>query len=355
MSRKVVAVIFGGQSSEHDISKISATAVMRNMSEDKYRFVPVYITKNGEWKLYDGSVDNIVNGNWESYAVSCILSPSTEHKGLFRIVGDKVKKIPVDIIFPVLHGKGGEDGTIQGLIEMSGIPYVGCGVLSSALCMDKAYTKIIAEKTGVPQARHIAVQKYDTDEENIENVLDRIEEEIGYPCFIKPSRAGSSIGVTKAADRDSAKGGLLLAAQNDKTIIIEEFIDGREVETAVLGNRDIKVARVGEILAAGEFYSYESKYSNPESKTVIPAELPQETVEKIREYAAALYRALDCRGLSRVDFFVRKDGGIIFNEINTMPGFTPISMYPQLFMDEGMDMEELVDRLIETALPGEER
>ncbi len=353
MSKKVVAVIFGGKSSEHDISKISATTVMRNIPQDKYRVIPIYITKSGEWKLYDGSVDNIINGNWEKYAVSCILSPSTEHKGFFRIVGDKIKSIPVDVIFPVLHGKGGEDGSIQGLFEMSGIPYVGCGVLSSAASMDKAYTKIIISSVDVPQAKHVVAYSYELDK--IETTLDEIEEKLGYPCFIKPSRAGSSVGVTKAKNREQARAGIILAAENDKTIIIEEFIKGREVETAVLGNLDIQVAGVGEILAADEFYSFDAKYNNAQSQTVIPADLPEETSETIRKYAATIYKTLDCRGLSRVDFFVKEDGSIIFNEINTIPGFTSISMYPMLFEHEGMTKSELVDRLIESALPGEER
>lgn len=353
MSKKVVAVIFGGKSSEHEISKISATTVMRNIPQDKYRFIPVYITKEGEWKLYDGAVDNIMSGSWEKYATTCILSPSTEHKGLFRIVGDKIKNLPVDVIFPVLHGKGGEDGTIQGLFEMSGIPYVGCGVLSSALAMDKAYTKIIAEKEGVPQAKHITAYKYELDK--IEEILDRIEREIGYPCFIKPSRAGSSIGITKASDREEARKGLFLAAENDFTIIIEEFIKGREVETAVLGNLDIQVSCVGEILAPDTFYSFDAKYNNAESKTLIPADIASEISEEIRGYAAKIYKALGCRGLSRVDFFIKEDGGVIFNEINTMPGFTSISMYPMLFRSCGTDTPELIDRLIESALSGEER
>ncbi len=353
MSKKVVAVIFGGKSSEHEISKISATTVMRNMSEEKYRYIPIYITKSGEWKLYDGSIDNIVSGNWESYAATCILSPSTEHRGLFRIVGDKIKNIPVDVIFPVLHGKGGEDGTIQGLFEMADIPYVGCGVLSSAVSMDKSYTKIIAEKAGIPQAKYVVTHKYELD--NMEDILNEIEEKLGYPCFIKPSRAGSSVGVTKAHNREEAEKGILLAAENDLTIVIEEFISGREVETAVLGNYDIEVSCVGEVLAAEEFYTFDAKYNNAESRTVMPADLPEETSEKIREYAARVYKALDCRGLSRVDFFVKENGEIIFNEINTLPGFTSISMYPMLFKTMGIDTPELVDRLIETALSGEER
>lgn len=352
MSKKVVAVIFGGISSEHEVSKVSAATIMRNMPQDKYRYIPVYITKKGEWKLYDGSVDNITSGNWESYAATCILSPSAEHKGLFRIVGDKIKSIPVDVIFPVLHGKGGEDGAIQGLFEMAGIPYVGCGILSSALSMDKEYTKIIAASAGVPQAKHLAVHREGLD---MGAVLDEIEEKLGYPCFIKPSRAGSSVGVSKAHNREEAEAGIHLAAENDKTIIIEEFISGREVETAVLGNIDIEVSGVGEVLAAEEFYTYDAKYNNAESKTVIPADLPEEIREKIRAYAAKIYKALDCRGLSRVDFFVREGGEVIFNEINTLPGFTSISMYPMLFKERGIDTPELVDRLIETALSGEER
>ncbi len=354
MSRKVVAVIFGGKSSEHEISKISATTVIRNIPKDKYRVIPVYITKSGEWKLYDGSVDNICSGNWESYAATCILSPSTEHKGLFRIVGDKVKSIPVDVLFPVLHGKGGEDGSIQGLFEMCGIPYVGCGILASAASMDKAYTKIICEKANVPQAKHIVAHSYEADK--IDEVLNNIEEKLGYPCFIKPSRAGSSVGVSKAHNREEAVEGLKLAAKNDSTIIIEEFIKGREVETAVLGNiDDIQVGCVGEVLAAEEFYTFDAKYNNEESKTVIPADIDESVSEKIREYAKTVFKAMDCRGLSRVDFFIRDNGDIIFNEINTMPGFTSISMYPMIFNHAGIDTEQLVDRLIELALSGEER
>lgn len=347
MAKKVIAVLFGGQSSEHDVSKVSAATIISKINPDKYTIIPIYITKEGHWLLYDGPVENIQSDTWEKYAASAILSPDATHKGIFRIVGDKLKLIPIDLVFPVLHGANGEDGTIQGLFELAQIPYVGCGVLSSAVSMNKAYTKIIVEKLGVAQAKYAVVYRYDV-ENNIEEAIEKIENACGYPCFVKPACAGSSVGITKAHNRAELVDGLWIAAKEDRTIVVEENITGLELECAVLGNNDVKASAIGQVLAAAEFYDYDAKYNNKESKTVIPAPIPEEKADEIRDKAVKIFKALDGRGLSRVDFFMEEGTNrIIFNEINTLPGFTPISMYPMLFNEVGIATEELVDAIIE--------
>lgn len=347
MAKKVIAVLFGGQSSEHNVSKVSAATIISKINQDKYTIIPIYITKDGHWLLYDGPVETIQNETWEKFATSAILSPDATHKGIFRIVGEKLKLIPIDLVFPVLHGANGEDGTIQGLFELAQIPYVGCGVLSSAVSMNKAYTKIIVEKLGVEQAKYAVCYRYDV-ENNIEETIEKIEDACGYPCFVKPACAGSSVGITKAHNRDELVDGLWIAAKEDKTIVVEENITGYELECAVLGNSDVKASAVGQVLAAAEFYDYDAKYNNKESKTVIPAPIPEDKAEEIRENAVKIFKALEGRGLSRVDFFMEENTGrIVFNEINTLPGFTPISMYPMLFNEVGITTEELVDKIIE--------
>ena len=347
MSKKVIAVVFGGVSSEHDISRISAETVIKNLNPEKYTVLPVYITKEGAWKLYEGPVEAVNSGHWDKYAPSCIISPDREHKGLIRIVGDKIRFIPVDLVYLVLHGANGEDGTIQGLLELAGLPYVGCGVLSSAVSMNKAFTKIVVEKLDVAQAPYTVAYKYQI-EEDVNAVMDRVEAACKYPVFVKPACAGSSVGITKAHNRDELVDGLWLAAEHDKTIVIEQGIVGRELECAVLGNGNkVEASTVGEILAADEFYSYDAKYNNNDSRTVLPADIPAEKCEEIRSAAVEIFKALDGMGLSRVDFFLEKDTNkVIFNEINTLPGFTPISMYPMLFNHAGYSTEELVDKIV---------
>lgn len=350
MNKKTIAVLFGGQSSEHDVSKVSAATVIANMNSEKYYILPVYITKDGKWLLYDGPAENINTNGWEKYATNCVLSPDSSHHGLLRIVGEKIKHIPVDLVFPVLHGAYGEDGTIQGLLELAKLPYVGCGVLSSAMSMNKAYTKIVAEKVGVAQAEYTIIYRSELENE-IESCIERVESTCGYPCFVKPACAGSSVGITKAHDRDELVDGLWIASKEDSTIVVEENIVGRELECGVLGNDNVQASVVGEILAAAEFYDYDAKYNNKESRTVLPADIPEEKAEEIREYAVKIFKALDGKGLSRVDFFLEKDTNrVIFNEINTLPGFTAISMYPMLFNEAGYSTEELVDKLIELGL-----
>ena len=346
MAKKVIAVLFGGQSSEHEVSKVSAANVISKINQDKYTVIPIYITKEGHWLLYDGPVENIKNDNWQKYATSAIISPDATHKGIFRIVGDKLKLIPIDLVFPVLHGLNGEDGTNQGLLELAKIPYVGCGVLSSAVSMNKAYTKIVVDRIGVDQAKFVVVYRNEV-ENNIESCIEKIEQIGEYPLFIKPACAGSSVGVSKAHNRDELVDALWVAAKEDRTILVEENINGVELECAVLGNSEVKASEIGQVLPAAEFYDFDAKYNNKESKTVIPAPIPENKADEIREKAVKIFKALDGRGLSRVDFFMEESGRIVFNEINTLPGFTPISMYTMLFNEIGISTEELVDKIID--------
>ncbi len=348
MNKKTVVVLFGGQSSEHEVSRVSASTIISNMDQEKYYIIPVGITKDGRWMIYNGPVENIKNGEWEKFGTPAVLSPDASQKGLLKIVGNKVKVIPVDVVFPVLHGLYGEDGTVQGLLELARIPYVGCGLVASAVSMDKGYTKIIAKNARINQADYVIVMKEDI---NKKSVLNKIEKKLGFPCFIKPANAGSSVGITKAHNREEAFEGLKLAAEHDKKIIVERNINGREVECAVLGSgKGTKASGVGEILAAAEFYDYDAKYNNAESRTVIPADLDEKTVEEIRKTAIKVFNAVSGEGLARVDFFVENETGkVIFNELNTLPGFTSISMYPKLWEEAGKPITELIDELLEMA------
>ena len=350
LNKLTVAVIFGGQSSEHEVSRVSASSIISNLDPEKYYVIPVGITKDGKWMIYNGPVDNIKNGEWEKFGTPAILSPDASQKGLLKTVGGKVKLIPIDLAFPVLHGKYGEDGTIQGLFELAQIPYVGNGVLASSVSMDKAFTKIIAKNARITQAKYVELRSEDL--RRIKSAVSRIEKKLGYPCFVKPANAGSSVGITKAHNRDELISGLHLAAQHDSKIVVEEAIVGREIECAVLGNRDKAAAScVGEIFAAAEFYDYDAKYNNSDSKTVVPADISKEKSDEIRKTAVKVFKAVDGSGLARVDFFVEKDTErVIFNELNTLPGFTPISMYSMLWAACGKSMGELIDDLIDLAL-----
>ena len=346
MNKKNVLVLFGGRSSEHDVSCVSATTVISNMNRDAYEVYAVGITKEGRWVLVD-SVEEIQDGSFVNSTKQAVLSPDTTEKALYILENGAMRKIRIDVAFPVLHGLNGEDGTVQGLFELAGIPYVGCGILASAVSMDKLYTKVIVDTLGISQAAYVAVRK-----EEIEDVsvYEEIEEKLGYPVFIKPSNAGSSRGVSKASDREELVAGLREAANHDRKILVEETIYGREIECAVLGNEEVKASGVGEILAAAEFYDYEAKYHNAESKTVINPELPEGKEEEVRESAVRIFKAVDGQGLSRVDFFLEKDTNrVVFNEINTLPGFTSISMYPMLWGAKGIDKKELIDTLLKLA------
>ncbi len=336
-------ILFGGKSGEHDVSCLSAQSVLNNITKEKYNIIKVGITKEGNWLKTDASPEEIASGKWtELKNTPAILSPDPMHHGL--LVDGKV--INVDVIFPVMHGDFCEDGCIQGLFELAGIPYVGPGVLASSAGMDKSATKLFAESAGVPQADWAILNAPYNDE-----MINIIENKFSYPVFIKPCNAGSSLGVSKVSSSKELEEAIKEASKVDSKILCEEFIDGHEVECAVLGNLYPKASCVGEVISSNEFYDYNAKYIDNASIINIPASLPEETSENIRKYAVAVYKALGCKGLSRVDFFVhKKTGAIYFNEINTLPGFTKISMYPKLWEHDGISYSCLIDKLIEFAL-----
>lgn len=347
MSKKNIAVIFGGNSSEHEVSCISVQTVIKNIDTDLYNVILIGITREGSWLFVD-SIDEIVNKTWKETGKKAILSPDSLTKELLVFEDGKYTSVKIDVIFPVLHGPNGEDGTMQGLFELARIPYVGCGVLASAVSMDKFYTKIVVNHIGgIRQAEFVGVHRYDL--KDMDKVVAEVEAKLVYPVFVKPSCAGSSNGVSKAKDRDGLVKALLLAAEHDSKILVEETIVGREVECAVLGNDEVKASGIGEILAAGDegFYTFDSKYNNAESKTVTDPDLPEGVSEHIRESAVRIFKAVSGSGLSRVDFFVENGtNDVVFNEINTLPGFTSISMYPMLWAARGIDTKTLVNQLI---------
>ncbi len=346
-----LAVIFGGVSSEHEVSRMSVTSILENLSNERYEVHMVGITKEGRWLLYTGPVEDILSGAWEQGPVTpAFLSPDPSVHGLVALRDGKAETIHVDVIFPALHGKNGEDGTIQGLFPLSGIPYVGCDTESSAICMDKAVTHSLLSSADIEQAHYLwfYADRFDAAPDTIKN---KIQARLDFPVFVKPSSAGSSVGVSKVERFEDLDQAIRKAAREDKKVVVEEGITGQEVEVAVLGNRDCDASIVGEIGASAQFYDYDDKYINGTSQLYIPARIPQEVSEKIRQTAVRAYRLLGCSGLARVDFFVTAgDNRVILNEINTLPGFTSISMYPKLWMAMGLSSGELLDKLIELAL-----
>ena len=328
-----LGIVYGGTSTEHDVSEMSAKSVIDNLDKEKYEVHEIYINKYGKWfENNKGEKNEIYNLVWT------------------------LKEL--DVVFPVLHGLGGEDGTIQGMLEMLKIPYVGCGVLSSCVGMDKVYTKIIFEKAGIEQAPYMYIKKnekgyviinnkFEEEEFKIEKITDKLK----FPMFIKPSNSGSSVGVKKATNNSELKMAIENAGQYDDKILVEHGIDAKEVECAILDGKEIIASTVGEIISVEEFYSFDAKYNIPESKTVIPAKIEKDKIEEVRKLAIKAFKAIDGKGLARVDFFVEKETNKIYiNEINTMPGFTEISMYPKLFEAIGITYTEILDRLIQNAI-----
>jgi D-alanine-D-alanine ligase len=348
MASKNIVVIMGGRSSEHDVSLVSARTVINNINTDKYNIIMVGITKDGQWKLID-RLSRIEDGSWVKSRSRASICPDTGRNELCIIRNERVEYINVDVVFPVLHGMNGEDGTLQGLLELAGIPYVGCGVLSSACSMDKFYTKIIVDALGIRQAKFVGV--FRSELKDMDKVIAKVEKEFDYPVFVKPSKAGSSQGVSMVQNREELIEALVLAAKHDNKILVEEMIKGRELECAVLGSLHAQASGVGEILAADTFYSYDAKYNNEDSKTIVHPDLPEGKEDEIREKAVEIFKALDGYGLARVDFFLTDDTNeVVFNEINTLPGFTSISMYPMLWRAKGLDTKELVQKLIDLAM-----
>ncbi len=349
---KKVLILFGGVSSEHIISLISAKSVIDNLPKDKYTPVLMGITKEGDWYVYSGESENLPDDKWledkEKLTPATISLSRTDH-GII-LFGETVKKERIDVVFPVLHGKNGEDGTIQGMLQLSGIPFVGCDMLSSACCMDKVVTNTLADANGIPQAKWLGAFQ-STYEKEKDELLKKAEDYLGFPIFVKPANAGSSVGVSKATDKESLHEAILFAFKEDSRLVLEEGIFGAEVECAVMGNDEPQASVVGEIEACNDFYDFEAKYVNSESNLYIPARLPQEKLDEIRACAINAYKALGCSGLARVDFFVRHtDGKVLLNEPNTIPGFTSISMYSKLWDASGVSYGELIDRLLNYAL-----
>lgn len=337
--KQKIAVLFGGQSTEHEVSRVSAVSVLRNIDKDKYDIYPIGITKDGKWIEYTGEYDLIENGEWEREEAHKM--PNGQNK-LFN--GE------VDVVFPVLHGLYGEDGTIQGMSKLLKIPCVAPGVLSSALCMDKVYTKYVLERFNIKQAEYIVINAHEY-RLNKNTDINQVENKFKYPVFIKPSNSGSSVGITKAHNREELLKGIDGAINYDRKVLIERAIDAREIEVAVLGNDNPIAAVPGEIIPGKEFYDYDAKYKDETSRLLIPANLSNDKTEEIKRLAVLIYKLLDCAGMARVDFLLDKvTEEIYLNEVNTIPGFTKISMYPKLWSASGKSYSALIDELITLAI-----
>ena len=352
MKKLSVCILFGGVSPEHEVSLRSAESVLNNIDKNKYNVFPVGITKEGDWILYAGKdYSLLLSGEWKNFPGNrrAAISP-VRGQGLLSFEGDCVVRERIDVVFPVLHGENGEDGTVQGLLRLAGIPFVGPHVAASAVAMDKTLTKLVADQAGIPQADWELVRRGDV-EAHMEQKLNLLEQRFSYPMFVKPAGTGSSVGVSKAADRAALEKALLEASAYDEKVLVEEFIRGREIEVAVMGNDSPVASICGEIDSGAEFYDYDAKYITDTSVAYVPARIPEDVQERVREAAVKVYRAIGCRGLSRVDFFVTYEGNrVVFNEINTIPGFTSISMYPKLFAASGIPYPELIDSLLALAL-----
>ena len=354
MRKLSVCVLFGGVSPEHEVSLRSAEAVLNHLDKEKYNIFPVGITKDGDWVLFGGTDYSMLpTGTWENHKNNrrAAISP-VRGQGLLSFENDCVIRERIDVVFPVLHGENGEDGSIQGLLQIAGIPCVGPGVSASAVCMDKTLTKLVAGLAGVRQAEWLLVTR-DGFAARREAVMAQVEEKFAYPVFVKPAGTGSSVGVSKVRSREELEPAIEAALRYDSKVLVEEFINGREIEVAVLGNQTPMASVCGEIDSGADFYDYDAKYITAPSTAHIPARLPEEIAEKVRELAVRVYSAMGCRGLSRVDFFVTNESGeVVFNEINTLPGFTSISMYPKLFVASGLPYSQLLDELLRLAVEG---
>ena len=352
MKKLSVCVLFGGVSPEHEVSLRSAEYVLNCLDPEKYNVFPVGITKEGDWVLFGGTDYSMLPGGaWRDCPENRRAAISlVRGQGLLSFEGDCVVREWIDVAFPVLHGENGEDGTIQGLLQLAGIPYVGPHVAASAVAMDKTLTKLVVDQAGITQAAWSLVRSWDMDV-HTDGILDGLEQKFSYPMFVKPAGTGSSVGVSKVSDRDSLRAALLKAGTYDDKVLVEEFIHGREVEVAVMGNESPMASVCGEIDSGADFYDYDAKYNTDTSVAYIPARISEDVSERVRDLAVKVYSAIGCQGLSRVDFFVAyEDDRIVFNEINTIPGFTSISMYPKLFAASGIPGKQLIDELLRLAM-----
>ena len=344
MSKTRIAVLFGGKSGEHEVSRVSATSVIKAIDKDKYDIITIGITKDGEWLLYEGPLEDIAPGAWEVKAKADLAKDPAHFQIALLGTGGKSLKDICDFVFPVLHGPNGEDGTVQGLLKLIGLPFAGSGVVGCSTTMDKIVAKEIFAAAGLKQAPYIAL----TADQIGPKLEARINKELRYPLFIKPANMGSSVGITRIESPDQLLPALEFAARYDFRIVAEQGIDARELETAVMGNEELLSSAVGEIIPDAVFYDYDAKYNNSESKTLVPADLTQKQADEIRESAKIAYKACDCCGFSRVDFLMDKSTGDIYiNEINAIPGFTSISMFPMLFQAAGLSYTEIVEKIIQ--------
>lgn len=345
MNRIKVACLFGGCSSEYDVSLVSATSVIRNIDTEKYDVIMIGITKEGDFYLYNGDIYNIQRNNWlnDKNCKKITFSNNRSDHGFIVLETNEIVKI--DIAFPILHGKNGEDGRLQGLFELAGIPIVGCGMTSSAICMDKFIAHKLVESSGIAVPKSYLFTKYDTKEKIIENIKN-----LDYPIFIKPLRAGSSFGITKVVNESQIKESIDYAFSYDDSIIIEEGIDGFEVGCAILGNNELIIGEVDEIQLQDGFFDYEEKYNLKTSKIILPAELSKKERERVKNLAIKIYRVLGCKVFSRVDMFYTKDNKIVFNEVNTIPGCTSHSRYPSMLKEIGYDFKYVIDKWITLGL-----
>lgn len=344
MSKKKIAVIFGGNSTEHEVSLQSAFSVFQNVNSDKFDIVPIGITRSGEWYHYTGNSENICNNTWfkdDKNLHPVVVSQNRSVKGLLELQAEQYKVIKIDLVFPVLHGKNGEDGTLQGLFELAGIPVVGCNTLSSAICMDKDRAHKLVSLAGISVPKSVTFRRFEK-----EAAYKEIKEKLSYPLFVKPVRAGSSFGITKVTKMQELDAAVERAFEHDIEVIVENAVDGFEVGCAVLGNDILTVGKIDEIELSGGFFDYTEKYTLKSSKIHMPARVDDETEKRIQEAAVIIYRTLGCSGFARVDMFYTPSGEIVFNEVNTIPGLTSHSRYPNMMKGIGLSFSKMLDKLI---------
>ena len=344
MNKKRIAVIFGGNSTEYEVSLQSAYSVLENINTDKFDIITIGITRSGEWYHYTGKREKIGNNTWfqdHENLFPVVVSQSRSKKGFLEFVGERCRVINTDLVFPILHGKNGEDGTLQGLFELAGIPIVGCDTLSSAICMDKDRAHKLVSFMGISVPKSLTFRHHGQ-----EKAWKEIEERLVYPLFVKTVRAGSSFGITRITEKTELDAAIGLAFEHDTEVIVEEEVNGFEVGCAVLGCDALTVGRVDEIELSGGFFDYTEKYTLKSSKIHMPARIGAEAEKRIQEAAVTIYRALGCSGFARVDMFYTPSGEIVFNEVNTIPGFTSHSRYPNMMKGIGLPFPEMLDRLI---------
>lgn len=344
MQKKKIAVIFGGHSTEYEVSLQSAFSVLDNMNTEKFDIVSIGITRDGDWYRYTGDIEKILENTWfedRKNLYPVMVSQSRSVKGFIEFNQSELKVIKVDLVFPILHGKNGEDGTLQGLFELAGIPVVGCNTLSSALCMDKDRAHKLVSLAGVAVPKSVTFKRFDK-----ETASEEIELNLTFPLFVKPVRSGSSFGITKVFERDKLDEAIELAFEHDEEVIVEEMVNGFEVGCAVLGNDELIVGRVDEIELSEGFFDYTEKYTLKSSKIHMPARIDEKTQKRIQDAAVVIYKALGCSGFARVDMFYTPSGEIVFNEVNTIPGFTAHSRYPNMMKGIGLSFAQLLDKLV---------